>query len=382
MLPSLSYPRASLMSWRRRWLVVFLVAVLGTILTSYIQALLRPGNSNFKCRSGLWLREHGLSPVVDWGERCWYMWKRRNAIAGTRPPSVQLSPETLRSLQPLSSAVAPPRALLCHFQSCAQDEGVWHAVGAQVAGAPALYVTYFRPDSVHGGVWSGAVLFDQTRVRTQLIAGTREPRGFRGAWRGTVAPQRRARLLAAFNGGFRFADAAGGFFANNHVGAELRDEAASLVVYRDGHADIGAWERDLHMQSNVVAVRQNLKLLVEHGTPVAGLSRNANGEWGAGKNQGLYTWRSGLGIRPDSSLDYVAGDGLTLSTLATALVQAGSSRAMELDIHDSWVTCLLYSHDPVHSNQVHGEKLLRTMAFDEQRFLLPDDRDFVAVFAR
>jgi hypothetical protein len=214
------------------------------------------------------------------------------------------------------------------------------------------------------------------------VAGTREPRGFRGAWGGSIPLPQRARVLAAFNSGFRFDEAAGGFYAEGRVGVQLRNGAASLVVYRDGNANIGVWGSQVRMSPDVVAVRQNLQLIVAAGRVVDGLDRNANGEWGVGRNQGLYTWRSGLGITAEGALIYVAGDGLTLATLSAALVQAGCMRGMELDIHDEWTTFEVYVRNRESTEGVIGRKLLPGMAFDDRRYLLPDDRDFIALFAR
>jgi hypothetical protein len=189
-------------------------------------------------------------------------------------------------------------------------------------------------------------------------------------------------LIAAFNGGFRFADAAGGFYAEGRVGVPLRDGAASLIAHRDGTLDVIAWGRALQSDRDIIAVRQNLALIVTDGHVVDGLLRNLHGEWGTGKNQGLYTWRSGVGVRADGSLVYVAGDGLTLATLAAALRQVACVRGMELDIHDRWVTFALYVRTDKTQDGIRGEKLIPGMAFDGSRYLSPDDKDFVALFSR
>jgi len=59
--------------------------------------------------------------------------------------------------------------------------------------------------------------------------------------------------------------------------APLRPGAASLVIYRDGSSTVAKWGRDAKLSSNVVAVRQNLDLLVDNGKAVAGLSANDTG---------------------------------------------------------------------------------------------------------
>jgi hypothetical protein len=363
-------------------MVALLLAASAALLTSYIHALLQPGNSTYRLRTGLWLRDHWMSGPVDALEWCWYTLRRSSALRGVQPPRPSLHEDRLVTRRKLTAPLAPPRALACLVPSCAPDEGVWTPVGARVRDSPALYVAYFRPDAAHDRVWAAGALIDQTRVRTELVAGLHEPLDFHGGWGGVIPFAQRGRLVAAFNGGFRFADAAGGFYAEGRMGMPLRDGAASLVVYRDGSANVGAWGDDVRMSSNVLGVRQNLRPIVALGRVVDGLERNAHGEWGAGRNQGLYTWRSGLGSTAAGALVYVAGDGLTLSTLAKALTQAGCIRGMELDIHDEWITFEVYARSETSSDGVISRKLLPGMAFDDRRYLLPDDKDFVALFAR
>jgi hypothetical protein len=294
---------------RRRALLTIGLLLFGLpVAVSYSRAVLRAGHSNVQLRTGLWLRDHGLSGPVDLVEWCWYTLRRRHALQGEKPRPPALPVEELTSSMALDAPLPPPQSMPCRQRRCDADEGTWQPAGARVEGAPAIYVSYFRPDAAHTRVWAAAALMDGTRLRALVVAGTSEPRDFRGAWGGEIPRNRRKRLIAAFNGGFRFADAAGGFYAEGRTALPLRDDAASLVVYRSGRADVGAWGRDLHMARDVMAVRQNLLLIVDAGRVVRGVDRNEHGEWGVGRNQGLYTWRSGLGVRADGALNYVAGD--------------------------------------------------------------------------
>jgi hypothetical protein len=129
------------------------------------------------------------------------------------------------------------------------------------------------------------------------------------------------------------------------------------------------------------AFRHNLSLIVDHGRPVPGLDVNADNRWGSAKNQLQYTWRSGIGVDPDGNLYYVAGDQLTLRTLARALAAAGAVRGMELDIHPNMVHLFVYRHDPGTDMPV-PTKLLANMRGPAERYLVPDLRDFVAITQR
>jgi hypothetical protein len=65
-------------------------------------------------------------------------------------------------------------------------------------------------------------------------------------------------------------------------------------------------------------------------------------------------------------------------TLAQILKRAGAVRAMELDINPEWYTLITYRH--------HGGPVPTEVAPNYQqpptRYLVPDDRDFFAVYRR
>ena len=83
-------------------------------------------------------------------------------------------------------------------------------------------------------------------------------------------------------------------------------------------------------------MRQNLALIVDHGRPVKGLNRNTHFTWGTRKSQLEYVWRSGLGIDAQGHLIYIAGNNFTLTTLASALVQAHAVRGWSSTSTTTW----------------------------------------------
>jgi hypothetical protein len=140
------------------------------------------------------------------------------------------------------------------------------------------------------------------------------------------------------------------------------------------------WGRDVRLAADVVGVRQNLHLIVDGGQVVPGLRHNEGGLWG-GVRSTLPTWRSAVGVDANGKILYASGNQLTLDVLAQALHSAGAVRAMELDIHKKMVEFNVFTHDP---GQLHptGHKLSPDMTASADRYLYPDQRDFVAVFAR
>jgi hypothetical protein len=138
-------------------------------------------------------------------------------------------------------------------------------------------------------------------------------------------------LVAAFNGGFKMPVAEGGYYTQGTWVVPPRTGAATLVIQSDGTATLGAWGRDVRMTQNVVAVRQNLHLLVAVGRPAPDAGIVA--DWGATVGGLSSTWRSGLGVTRSGALVYVSGPELDPLSLADLLIRAGAIRGMELDIN-------------------------------------------------
>jgi hypothetical protein len=263
-------------------------------------------------------------------------------------------------------------------------EGEWQPAGRWAGGAPVVYVTTLRADGGPPNPVAGVAWIDTGLVRATLYSGSISP-GV-GPWRYTapIQPAEAQVLVCAFNGGFKNGDAHGGYYAEDRTIVPLVVGAASFVIYRDGSSALGAWGRDVTMTPDVVAVRQNLTLLVDGGQPVAGLSPGDAGVWGSTLGHVPHVYRSGLGIRPDGSLVYVAAPSLDVVQLAHLLVRAGAVRAMELDINPMWPTFATYA--PARGQPAapaNGTDLLPTMAGGPGRFFTPSwGRDFITMTSK
>ena len=186
-----------------------------------------------------------------------------------------------------------------------------------------------------------------------------------------------ATLLAAFNSGYKLKDTPGGALIEGRRTRQMIDGLATLAIRADGTATVGEWGRDLLPNDGYVALRQNLRLVVAGGAAVDGLSSNSDGRWGTVRNA-LPTWRSGIGVTGAATWSTCRGTTSPSTSWPAALIQAGSIRAMELDIHRGMVAFNLFSHDP----RLHGHKLQPDMEGSPNRYLTTDWRDFVVVTAR
>ncbi len=307
------------------------------------------------------------------------------AAACSSPVAPQSAPTTVPTTVPTAPTVPPATdapTTVTPTTTPAVVVGVWTLSGWQpagrtVSGSPAVATTLLHPTNATGPTVAAARL-ETNRLRAVLYAGTSEPAGTWAA-QGAIAPAGRPTLVAAFNAGFKLSASRGGFYADGRVALALRAGAASLVIFADGSATVGEWGRDVTLTADVVAVRQNLELLVDAGQPSPNVAASAQATWGFTLNGVVANWRSAVAVDAAGRLLYVAGPGLDPSTLASALIAVGAVRAMELDINPQWVTFDTFTDGP---NGVVGSKLLATMNYPAGHFLVPSKRDFVAVFAR
>jgi hypothetical protein len=324
------------------------VVVLGLtpIWVSLGGALTNPGlGSSVGARLAEWARENGGASVVNWAENEWYSHHQPKVggapAKGTIPPPPS-SHSSGSSAHLVSHLPQPPNIKPLASPPIA-GEGVWHPAGRKVDGLPAVYEAFLRPDAVHTSLVVGVAWMDTKLLSATLYSGSWIPGGGPYPDTAPVQPGPATSLVAAFNAGFLMSDANGGYYTDGRVEKPLRNGAASVVIYRNGDVTVGAWGKDATMSSNVVAVRQNLNLLVDNGKPVAGLNANDTIQWGFTLGNQVYVWRSGLGVTANGALVYVGGPGLNITTLAALLVRAGAVRGMELDINTDWVNYATYN---------------------------------------
>ena len=267
---------------------------------------------------------------------------------------------TTTTSPPTTTTTAPPEAA-----SVAPGGSVaWHPAGRQVLGRPVLYL----------GSSGGATVawMPPDLVRPVVVPGSGDPGG-PWPWGGQVDPGNRPNLVAAFNGGFKWSDFSGGVLAFGHSFRDLAAGVASFVVFADGSFTVGLWGRDVNPGPNVVAVRQNLALLVDGGAPTA--AAGSSGSWG------LRRWGRDAtigGRRRRQRRAGLGGGGLSPQALAEALVAGGAVRGMQMDINPAWVN--FNSYQPGLDFVVHGAPVYGATGPD--RYLSPNSRDFIAVLIR
>ena len=411
---------------RRRYLLV-IPALLGVLVgVSFVGAAMSPGNISFEAKWADWLRANHAGWLAKQFEQMYYSLKAPpkggqpkglNKIPGTvaagpvsangpsaatsppRPatsgakttprtttapsPTATNNPVTTTTPAPTTTArpgLAPPSPVPLVVQPALPGEGQWQPTGQLVDGVPAMYVAQFRADKIYTSEITSAVWMDPKLLRIQLVPGQLEPGG-KWAHPPYVTDAELPYLVAAFNGGFLFSNAKGGFYAEGKVAVPLVKGAASFVIYKDGQVNIGAWGTQVNMGPGVASVLQNLVLLVNNGQIAPSATYTDNAIWGYTLGGGAVVPRSGVGVTADGALVYVAGPALTAKTLAESLQRAGAVRAMTLDMNPYWVTFNFYSHAAGNPLNVTGTKLYPEMQRSADRYLPPvlEARDFFEV---
>jgi len=242
---------------------------------------------------------------------------------------------------------------------------------------PKPRVSIFRVHTADGAAVTVAVF--RGPVRFVLHNGSQDP-GWAASVKGVrygpaVGSAERRHLLAAFNGGFRLAAGAGGYEQEGHVVSPLLSGYASLIIDRSGRARIGLWGYGAPARDKAVySVRQNLRLLVEHGRPT--LAAADPSVWGATLGGGAYVARSAVGEDAAGDLLYAGSMFAVPEDLAAALARHGARIAMELDINPAWVQLDVASRPggPLHA-KVQGQ------VRPADQFLWGWTRDYFTVLA-
>ncbi|HVC69191.1 MAG TPA: phosphodiester glycosidase family protein [Acidimicrobiales bacterium] len=370
--------------------LLLVVVLLTPVWWSIGSALGNPSmGTSVASRMAEWFRLHGGRSVVTWAENTWY--SHHAPPVGGRPPKGAIPTRTRatgthpKAITRVPSHLTPPAPIQPIASPAVPGEGQWRPAGRLVDGIPAVYETDLRPDTVHTSVVTAVAWMDTKLLGATLYSGSTIPGGGPYHLTAPILPQAADSLVASFNSGFLMRDSNGGYYTEGKTVVPLRQGAASFVIDRDGTATIGEWGRDVSMTPNVVAVRQNVNLLVDGGQPVPGLDANDTTKWGFTLGNQVYVWRSGIGETATGALVYVAGPDLNITDLAAVLVRAGAVRAMELDINTDWVDFATFAPATATGQAAgsNGTDLLANMVGTPDRYFEPWwSRDFFTMSVR
>jgi hypothetical protein len=362
----------------RRVLTLACLFSLAFAALSWLPAVTGSRNLSLTVASVEWLRGHGGNPIVSQIEN-WYYSLNEPEKGG--PP--------LKSLPHVGVAAAgggeggsepaaytPPDVNPLIHPKLA-GEGVWEKAGAAVGARPPLLLTTFRSDPEYPQFVAGVAWIDHTRTELEYVPGLAEPpEPLEERGNGEVPTADRGRLVATFNGGFPLETSNAGLIYRGEVKETMVNGIATVVRYRDGRVDIVKWNSGPGAPKDVWFAKQNLPPIIYEGKLNPNLSDGP--EWGETVNNATRVWRSGLGIDAHGNLMYAAANYQTVESLAKVLQRAGAVRAIELDINEDWTSFISYRHP----GAARPSNLLPEMYRSPERYLVPDERDFFAIYLK
>jgi hypothetical protein len=364
--------------------VISVLVALGLVWVMFSagQAALKNNGQGATANLAEWARDHGLGPVVTFGE-----WLSYNPPPKGGKPSFSLAVPSGEAVTPTKPAKGAkqgfvpdiPATLKSLAPSPQSGEGQWR-VAETVNGNPAILTTFLR-DATYVSQVNGIASIDQRLVKFSLRPGSEDPGPAKWGVSDYIPASQRKGLLATFNGGFKLDSAGGGFYLNGLYHGTLVKGTASIVYYKNGSIKIGEWGRDFSMNSSIQGVRQNLKLLVDHGQVAANANSDVMSNWGATLGGGYYVWRSGIGITKDGRIVYVYGPALNAQDLGKLLQRAGAVEGMQMDINPAWMKFDYYQAKGKPSDPT-PVPLLPNQYASAYSYYTPSTRDFTAVYAR
>jgi len=369
-----------------------IVVVFGVFVSSLTLDRVVRKQEDMLTASATVLREAGFGVAVALAEDIYYNYLNPPKVGGqpTSGPNADDSNETAKLNDLLAAQVAHnpdwgvaglPSVLPSRLSSPVSPiagEGEWKPTKIVVNGTTAIWIARIRPDTVHTSYWATVTWFDPKLVAFAQVPGSKVPEvsGLHNR-SGQVPSKLRPFYVAGLNGGFLMRDSQGGYSYKGVEYRKLVDGKASLVTYKDGSFDVVKWGRD-PVRPSIQSVRQNMDLIVDGGVSQVESEDQAKWGWvwqgvGSGKN---LVWRSAIGIRADGTMVYVIGAAMSAKSLGDVLVRAGAQRAILLDMNAAYANGFLYG--PYKS----GKKLDAASTRSPERFWLPSERDFIAVYTK
>ena len=373
---------------RRRRRLVLVVAVLVVLLSpafySYTAWMLQPTSMSLGVRSVEWVKvQPGGTWLVDEIEHFYYSWKAPKkgrpqlktlpAVGLTRPTTTKARPEPARARH---LAAWPPRIKRVFAQPL-PGEGVWKPTGSPVSGGPPVLVTSFRTERDYPRVVAYVAWFDHTRTVVAFYPGRYEPPN--AAVRGPmmVPYGQRWRLLATFNAGFTYAYGGNGSTDNGRVNEPLKAGHCHpcRLSGRTGLDHEVARRPERGAERGVGTPEPAADRLGRKGQP------QSRPEHQVGRRRSATPCGSGAPVSASTGAATSSSSPPTHKpsiTLAQIFQHIGAVRAMQFDINPYWHTLITYTH---HNG------LVPTMVEPQpnhtaDRYLIPDDRDFFAVYRR
>jgi hypothetical protein len=264
----------------------------------------------------------------------------------------------------------------------AKGDGVWVPVPdpKRANDPPAMYKTLLHPDRKRPWAELFLVAVDLRRVELRAMAGTAEPRSLAPGARdyqrsGRIPANEHARLLAAFNGGFKSEHGQWGMRVDGVTLVAPRAFGCTFASERDGKPVIDAWEKLAPRHEELRWWRQGPPCMYLDGKRHGALwDPDARG-WGAALGGDTVIRRSAVGLDASGKVLYLAVTNYTIAqALADGMHHAGAVDVAQLDVNWSYPKIVMF---PQRGTEIEAESLFQGFMVEPAEYLREaSPRDF------
>ena len=304
------------------------------------------------------------------------------------PASAAPSAERRAALLDPSPVFRPRDVGAMNPRVAAAEDGIWSPVAdpALPSAPPLLFATLLHPDRKRPWAEVFVVAVHLPSVRLHAVAGTVEPAATTHAGRhyrrtGQIPEQARARLLAAFNGGFKTQHGRHGMLVEGTTLVDPQPSLCTVVGYEDGTLAIAPW-RKIQQKPGLEFLRQTPGCMVENGVLNPLLRDEEVRNWGATLEGRTVIRRSAIGLDAAHQVLFVAvSNDTTARAIADAVQHAGAADVAQLDVNWAFPKFVLFPPDG--AGRRHARGLFRGFVFEPAEYVdKPSPRDFFYLVRR
>ena len=298
------------------------------------------------------------------------------------PPPVPAADASVEAGPPPLPAFRPEDVGPMFSSMAAKGDGVWVPVSVRIrASSPVMYKTLLHPDRERPWAEVFVVAIDRRRVRLDAVAGSRDPRSVgpeakRYERLAKIPPDDHARVIAAFNGGFKAEHGRYGMMVDGVVLLPPIGWACTIAAFRDGSLRIATWKEIQDQQSGMRWWRQTPPCMYKDGKMHGALWEEETTAWGAAVEGDTVIRRSAMAVDASGSVLLVGLSNFTTARkIADAMKHAGGHDVAQLDVN--WSFPRFVTYHPGDAGQLVARSLFEGFLADEGEYLRePSPRDF------
>jgi hypothetical protein len=247
---------------------------------------------------------------------------------------------------------------------------------------PYFYRTMVRPDPDRPYAKVLVVAMDMRQLELDMEAGVEDPKpltGAQGSGKIPRDPKILNRVVGAFNGAFKTTHGEYGMMVHRRILLPPKPGAATLIVSEDRRVGLGTWGTSSTIPSDVVSFRQNLEPLIQDGN----LLPSGRTQWGWQlTGTSMLTERSGICVTQNGQLYYLWGDEVSAPTLGKAMILAGCTYGMHLDMNPHHTGFVFASVRSLANKDYDAKLLTQQMEIWPERYLEYSPKDFFYLMLR